>query len=49
MKIKSNEPRQYPPFWERAVPLLVALIGLLVFGLVLVAASVALGIFPAGG
>jgi len=43
-----KEPRQYPPFWERAIPIVVGLIGLLVIVLVLIAASVALGIFPTG-
>jgi len=49
MSTDKKGPRRYPPLWERAVPIIVILIGLLVVGLVLVAASVALGIFPFGG
>ena len=46
---KKPTPRRYPPFWERAVPIIVAVIGVLVLGLAIVAASVALGVFPVGG
>jgi hypothetical protein len=47
-KPERPDPRRYPPFWEKAVPIIVALIGVIVLGLAIVAASVALGIFPAG-
>jgi Flp pilus assembly protein TadB len=43
---RSGETRNYPPFWERAVPVLVALIMILIVGLLVVAVLVALGIFP---
>ena len=49
MSNDKKEPRRYPPLWERAVPIILSLIGLLVLGLVIVAALVALGIFPYGG
>jgi hypothetical protein len=39
--------RSYPPFWERAVPVFVALIVLIIAGLLIIALLVALGIFPA--
>lgn len=46
---QKKEQRQYPPFWERAIPFIVSLIGLLVIALVLVAVLVALGISPFNG
>jgi hypothetical protein len=51
MEKDSSKPevRRYPPFWERAVPIVVGVIAVLVVGLAVVAASVALGIFPYGG
>jgi hypothetical protein len=49
MSIERKEPRQYPPLWEHAVPIIIILIALLVLGLVIVAAAVALGFFPFGG
>lgn len=45
---QPSEQRRYPPFWERAVPVIVALISIVVLGLAVVAISVALGVFPAG-
>lgn len=46
-KKKNHEPRSYPPFWERAVPFLVGMIGLIIIALLVVAVLVAVGIFPA--
>jgi hypothetical protein len=46
-KKKNHEPRKYPPFWERAVPFLVGMIGLIIIALLVVAVLVAVGIFPA--
>jgi len=45
-KDSRGETRSYPPFWERAVPVLVALIGIMIFALLVVALLVALGFFP---
>ncbi len=40
--------RAYPAFWERAVPVLLAIIGVAIVALLLVALLVALGLFPQG-
>jgi hypothetical protein len=39
----KREKREYPPFWDRAVPVLVAVIVLLIVGLIIIASLVALG------
>jgi hypothetical protein len=39
---------QYPPFWERAVPVAVAVIALIILVLLAIIVGVALGLFPAG-
>jgi hypothetical protein len=39
-KNKKSTQRRYPPFWERAI------LGIVIVGIVIVAISVALGIFP---
>jgi hypothetical protein len=46
---KPTPPRRYPPFWERSVPIFVVIIAFLVVGLAIVAAGIALGIFPWAG
>ena len=38
--------RQYPPFYEKVVPIVLALIALVVIALLLVILGVALGLFP---
>lgn len=38
--------RSYPPFWERAVPVVVAMIGIAIAALLIIALLVALGLFP---
>jgi hypothetical protein len=43
---KGSTPRRYPEFWEHAVPIFVVVLGILVVGLVAIAACIALGIFP---
>ena len=52
MKEPGNHPapkRQYPPFWERAVPIAVGLIVVVVVILLLIILAVALGLFPGSG
>lgn len=39
--------RRYPPFYEKAVPIILAIIGLFVLVLFVVIVAVALGKFPA--
>jgi len=41
-RLKSSQ-RRYPPFWERAVPVLLLLIGLAVVALVIISLAVLLG------
>lgn len=38
----------YPPFWDKFIPYFIAAISLAILGLVAVALSVVLGIFPPG-
>jgi len=38
--------RRYPPFYEKAVPIILAIIGLFVLVLLVVIVAVALGRFP---
>lgn len=38
--------RRYPPFWERAVPVMVAVIAIVITALLVIAILVALGMFP---
>jgi uncharacterized integral membrane protein len=45
-KNKKSTQRRYPPFWERAVPVVLTILGIVIVGIVIVAISVALGIFP---
>jgi hypothetical protein len=44
-KVPQNK-RSYPPFWERAVPILVATIAIIIAGLLVVAVLAAMGLFP---
>lgn len=45
----NDKPRRsYPPFWEKFIPYILGLIGLIVLGLVLLALSVVLGVYPFG-
>lgn len=49
MNEKDNRPapkRQYPPFWEKVVPIALIIIVLAVVILLLVVVAVALGLFP---
>ena len=43
---KKKSSRKYPPFWERFVPIALAILGIVVIGMMIVAVSVALGVFP---
>ena len=43
---KKRKRQYYPAFWERAIPILVFIIGVLVLVLVLVAMSVLFGLIP---
>jgi hypothetical protein len=43
---KDMNPRRYPPFWERFVPIVLAILGVVIAGMMVVAVSIALGIFP---
>ncbi len=45
----SPAKRRYPPFYEKAVPLVLAIIALIVVALLLVILGVALGLFPGAG
>lgn len=38
--------RRYPPFWERFVPIALGIILVIIVALLLIAISVALGLFP---
>jgi hypothetical protein len=52
MKEPNNRPapkRQYPPFWERAVPIAVGIIVVVIVVLLLIIFAVALGLFPGSG
>jgi uncharacterized integral membrane protein len=43
---KKKKMRSYPPFWERFVPIVLAILGIVIVGLMIVAILVALGVFP---
>jgi len=38
--------RSYPPFWEKAVPFLVAAVVVVIVVLLIIAIAVVLGVFP---
>jgi len=46
---KDHRPprRSYPPFWEKAVPYLVAAVVVVIVVLLVIAIAVVLGVFPA--
>jgi hypothetical protein len=47
---KGTRPRrQYPPFWERVVPIALAVIAVLIAILLLAIIAAALGSFPGAG
>ena len=40
--------RQYPPFYERVIPIVLGIIVLAIFVLLVIIVGVALGLFPGG-
>jgi hypothetical protein len=38
--------RRYPPFWEKVIPIAIAIIGVIIVILLLISIAVALGLFP---
>lgn len=48
MEKRPNNKPKYPPFWEKFIPYFIAAISLAILGLIVVALSVVLGIFPTG-
>ncbi len=48
MERKQGSPKEYPPFWERAVPIFLGILGVFIVGMIIVVISVALGFFPGG-
>ncbi|HSR32725.1 MAG TPA: hypothetical protein VLY63_19360 [Anaerolineae bacterium] len=40
--------RQYPAFWEKAVPIALGIIGIAIVILLIIILAVALGLFPGG-
>jgi hypothetical protein len=45
----TSPKRQYPPFYERIVPIALGIIALLIIVLLLIIFGVALGLFPGTG
>lgn len=45
---KSSPVRRYPPFWEKAVPVFVVVMGVVILIMLVITIAVALGFFPAG-
>jgi hypothetical protein len=43
MSGSDKDPRKYPPFWDKFIPIFLAVIALAILGLILVALSVILG------
>lgn len=43
---RPSRQRRYPPFWEKAVPILLAIIVVVIVVLLLIALAVVLGRFP---
>jgi len=41
--------RDYPPFWEKFIPIALIIIGIIIVILILVILSVALGVLPVAG
>ncbi len=49
MKINDNQSknkRQYPPFWEKFVPIAIGIIVTIIIILIIIIFAVALGLFP---
>ena len=46
MNKKQSKRRKYPPFWEKFIPFFLVFIGLGILFLLIVAISVAFGIWP---
>ena len=46
---RKSKTRRYPPFWERFVPIVLAILGFVIVGVMIVAVTVALGLFPGTG
>ncbi len=49
MKINDNQSknkRQYPPFWEKFIPIAIGIIVTIIIILIIIIFAVALGLFP---
>jgi hypothetical protein len=46
---RTKPERQYPPFYERAVPIALGIIALFVVALLMIIVGVALGLLPGAG
>ena len=46
---RTPRPRQYPPFYEKVVPIALAIIVAAIIILLLIIVGVALGLFPGAG
>jgi hypothetical protein len=44
---KSAPQRRYPPFWEKAIPVFLVVLGCVIAVMLAVTIAVALGVFPA--
>ncbi len=44
---KPKRPRQYPAFWEKAVPIILAILGIALLALLIIIVGVATGIIGA--
>jgi hypothetical protein len=44
--MSEKRERRYPPFWERAVPVAVGILALVIVAMIVVIVAVALGVFP---
>lgn len=45
---KSSPRRRYPPFWEKAVPVFVVVMGMVILIMLVITIAVILGVFPSG-
>ncbi len=41
--------RRYPPFWEKIVPIAIAIIAVIIIALLIISIAVGLGLFPGAG
>ena len=46
---QSPNKRQYPPFWEKFVPIAIGIIVVIVIILIIIIIAYALGLFPSSG